>query len=160
VTVILFVSGCGGGGGSAAVEEGSRVVAKAIRPPPPVFDDALKISKGTKGVRSLAPRAEVIVRRVQDATPEELQDVVKSSACKLITLMITEQRFPTQDEAIGAVANALFEEGITIGLGDDLQNPAATLRGSLAEALTNEQGVIPQENLEEAATELGCEVIS
>lgn len=74
--------------------------------------------------------------------------------------MITEQRFPTQNEAIGAVADALVDVGITIGLGDDIQTPAAILRGSLAEALTNAEGVIPQENLEEAAAELGCEAIS
>jgi hypothetical protein len=111
--------------------------------------------EGISGFERLVPRAQVVVRRLQDATPEEVKEIAVSAACDSIEVMVNDQRFPTVQETVGFIASAAVEQGISAVTGE-LYGPAAALRGSLADALVNEAGLITQATLDEARTDLGC----
>ena len=126
--------------------------------PSGISQDILGVGKGARAVPVIATKGIELARGIQAATPAELNEVIRSSTCESIALMLSENRFPTLADEEGFLRSSLAVKAITQVPPQILIRAATTLRGTLASALTNNEGVIPTETTREAATAVGCHI--
>lgn len=142
----LAVSSCGG----------HPPPASEVHLPPGIAHDVLGVGTGAHAVPLIVTKGIGVARGIGDATPDELKEMFRSSTCESLALMLSDHRFPSLAEEEGFITSSLALKGITQIPPQVLFNTAAALRGTLANALTDSNGVIPDETAKQAATAVGC----
>lgn len=135
------------------------VAARCGSPPkihPPKIEDP-RIPKVPE-IPAIVPAVTDVGRSVEEATPDELRKVARSTLCDSLVEMVREHRFPSQDDVVTSLQASFFLEGITEIPPAVLARIATVFRGTLARALEDSDGVITEDRVNQAETAVGCHV--